>query len=137
MCLFKSPALCPGEHYMYYIPSQHYIWCFSEEEWSPITLEMILEFASKASTVPPLGFPHRPQIEFLHESNKIFWEANTCLVVLRLPVHTDYESFKKYMKEGVLQAPTFLVLHKQPVSVTAHSQLLKRKNFVGKFEICC
>ncbi|XP_062870183.1 G2/M phase-specific E3 ubiquitin-protein ligase-like [Trichomycterus rosablanca] len=78
-----------------------------EGECSPITLEMILEFASGASTVPPLGFPHRPQIEFLHEANKIFPEANTCLIVLRLPVHTDYESFTKYMKEGVLQAPTF------------------------------
>ncbi|XP_036433504.1 G2/M phase-specific E3 ubiquitin-protein ligase [Colossoma macropomum] len=76
-------------------------------ECSPITLEMILEFASGASTVPPLGFHHRPPIEFLHEANKIFPEANTCLVVLRLPVHTDYESFKKYMKEGILQAPTF------------------------------
>ena len=107
MCLFKSTALFP-EHYMYSISSQHfYIWCFSEEECSPITLEMILEFASGASTVPPLGFPHRPQIEFLHEANKLFPEANTSLVVLRLPVHTDYESFKKYMKEGILQAPTF------------------------------
>ncbi|XP_013855809.1 G2/M phase-specific E3 ubiquitin-protein ligase [Austrofundulus limnaeus] len=76
-------------------------------ECSPVTLEMILEFASGASTVPPLGFPHRPQIEFLHEANKVFPEANTCLIVLRLPVHSDYESFTKYMKEGVLQSPTF------------------------------
>uniref|UniRef100_A0A3Q3AJ30 HECT domain-containing protein n=1 Tax=Kryptolebias marmoratus TaxID=37003 RepID=A0A3Q3AJ30_KRYMA len=78
-----------------------------EGECSPVTLEIILEFASRASTVPPLGFPHRPQIEFLHETNKVFPEANTCLIVLRLPVHSDYESFTKYMKEGVLQAPTF------------------------------
>ncbi|XP_054883092.1 G2/M phase-specific E3 ubiquitin-protein ligase-like [Poeciliopsis prolifica] len=78
-----------------------------EGECSPITLEMILEFASGASTVPPLGFPHRPQIEFLHEANKVFPEANTCLIVLRLPVHPDYESFTKYMSDGVLQAPTF------------------------------
>ncbi|KAL7865492.1 hypothetical protein SRHO_G00107390 [Serrasalmus rhombeus] len=89
------------KHYMYSIPSQHfYIRCLSEGECSPIALEMILELASGASTVPPLGFPHRPQIEFLHEANKI---------VLHLPVHTDYESFKKYMKEGVLQTPTFSV----------------------------
>lgn len=66
---------------------------------------MIPEFASGASTVPPLGFPQRPQIEFLHEANKVFPEANTCLIVLRL--HRDYESFTKYMTEGILQAPTF------------------------------
>uniref|UniRef100_A0A3B5Q634 Uncharacterized LOC106700434 n=1 Tax=Xiphophorus maculatus TaxID=8083 RepID=A0A3B5Q634_XIPMA len=78
-----------------------------EEECSPITLKMILEFASGASTVPPLGFPHRPKIEFLHEANRVFPEANTCLVVLRLPVHPDYESFTKHMTDGVLQAPTF------------------------------
>ncbi|XP_043983724.1 G2/M phase-specific E3 ubiquitin-protein ligase-like [Gambusia affinis] len=78
-----------------------------EGECSPITLEMILEFASGASTVPPLGFPHRPKIEFLHEVNRVFPEANTCLIVLRLPLHPDYESFTKYMTDGVLQAPTF------------------------------
>ncbi|XP_027892549.1 uncharacterized protein LOC114156365 isoform X3 [Xiphophorus couchianus] len=78
-----------------------------EGECSPITLKMILEFASGASTVPPLGFPHRPKIEFLHEANRVFPEANTCLVVLRLPVHPDYESFTKHMTDGVLQAPTF------------------------------
>ncbi|XP_015259137.1 PREDICTED: G2/M phase-specific E3 ubiquitin-protein ligase-like isoform X2 [Cyprinodon variegatus] len=78
-----------------------------EGECSPMTLEMLLEFASGASKVPPLGFPHRPQIEFLHEANKVFPEANTCLIVLRLPVHSDYESFTKYMTDGVLQAPTF------------------------------
>ncbi|XP_043976991.1 G2/M phase-specific E3 ubiquitin-protein ligase-like [Gambusia affinis] len=79
----------------------------NKENCSPITLGMILEFASGASTVPPLGFPHRPQIEFLHEANRVFPEANTCLIVLCLPVHPDYESFTKYMTDGVLQGPTF------------------------------
>ncbi|KAL7400150.1 hypothetical protein ABVT39_007202 [Epinephelus coioides] len=78
-----------------------------EGECSPITLEKVLEFTSGASTVPPLGFPHRPQIHFIHEANRVFPEANTCLIILRLPIHSDYEDFRKYMEEGILQAPTF------------------------------
>ncbi|KAM9486989.1 G2/M phase-specific E3 ubiquitin-protein ligase-like isoform 2-T2 [Clarias gariepinus] len=78
-----------------------------EGECSPITLEQVLEFTSGASTVPPLGFPHRPQIQFLHEVNKIFPEANTCHIILRLPIHNDYDTFKKYMIEGIIQAPGF------------------------------
>ncbi|XP_049457547.1 G2/M phase-specific E3 ubiquitin-protein ligase-like [Epinephelus fuscoguttatus] len=81
-----------------------------EGECSPITLEKVLEFSSGASTVPPLGFPHRPQIHFIHEANRVFPEANTCLLILRLPIHSDYEDFRKYMKEGILQAPTFGVV---------------------------
>ncbi|XP_026059142.1 G2/M phase-specific E3 ubiquitin-protein ligase isoform X2 [Carassius auratus] len=78
-----------------------------EGECSPVTLEKVLEFTSGASTVPPLGFPHRPQIQFLHEGNRIFPEANTCILVLRLPLHSSYEAFKQHMIEGILQAPTF------------------------------
>lgn len=78
-----------------------------EGECSPVTLEKVLEFTSGASTVPPLGFPQRPQIQFLHEGNRIFPEANTCALVLRLPLHSSYEAFKQYMMEGILQAPTF------------------------------
>ncbi|XP_039678115.1 G2/M phase-specific E3 ubiquitin-protein ligase-like isoform X1 [Perca fluviatilis] len=78
-----------------------------EGECSPVTLEKVLEFTTGASTVPPLGFPHRPQIQFLHEGNRIFPEANTCALLLRLPLHSAYEAFKQYMMEGILQAPTF------------------------------
>ncbi|XP_067234485.1 G2/M phase-specific E3 ubiquitin-protein ligase-like isoform X1 [Chanodichthys erythropterus] len=78
-----------------------------EGECSPVTLEKVLEFTSGASTVPPLGFPHRPQIQFLHEGNRLFPEANTCILVLHLPLHSSYEAFKQYMMEGILQAPTF------------------------------
>ncbi|XDV29252.1 hypothetical protein PO909_032392, partial [Leuciscus waleckii] len=38
-----------------------------EGETDGVTLEMIMEFATGASTVPPLGFPHCPEIEFLHQ----------------------------------------------------------------------
>lgn len=81
--------------------------CPTEEEAGPITLETVLEFASGASAVPPPGFPHQPEIQILHEGNKIFPEANTCLLVLHLPMHSSYEAFKKYMTQGILQAPTF------------------------------
>ena len=81
--------------------------CVTEGECSPVTLEKVLEFTTGASTVPPLGFPHRPQIQFLHEGNRIFPEANTCALLLRLPLHSAYEAFKQYMMEGILQAPTF------------------------------
>ncbi|CAM4610246.1 unnamed protein product [Leuciscus chuanchicus] len=83
-----------------------------EGETDGDTLEMIMEFATGASTVPPLGFPHRPEIEILHQDRKIFPEANTCLIILRLPIHTEYEMLKKcmkktYMKEGIMQSPYF------------------------------
>ncbi|XP_067298642.1 uncharacterized protein [Pseudorasbora parva] len=78
-----------------------------EGETNGVTLEMIMEFATGASTVPPLGFPHRPEIEFLHQDGKIFPEANTCLIILRLPIHTEYEMFKTYMTEGIVQSPYF------------------------------
>uniref|UniRef100_A0A8C5GWH5 HECT domain-containing protein n=1 Tax=Gouania willdenowi TaxID=441366 RepID=A0A8C5GWH5_GOUWI len=73
-------------------------------ECSPLTLEMVLEFASGASAVPPLGFPLHPVIEFLYnEDTKIFPEANTCAIVLRLPIHKQCEKFKSCMTEGILQ----------------------------------
>ncbi|XP_077100303.1 uncharacterized protein LOC143751604 isoform X2 [Siphateles boraxobius] len=78
-----------------------------EGETDGVTLEMIMEFVTGASTVPPLGFPHRPEIEFLHQDRKIFPEANTCLIILRLPIHTEYEMFKTYMTEGIMQSPYF------------------------------
>ncbi|KAL1270818.1 hypothetical protein QQF64_029834 [Cirrhinus molitorella] len=78
-----------------------------EGECDPINLQLIMEFTTGASSVPPLGFPHSPQIEFLHDNGKIFPEANTCLVVLRLPIHTEYEMFKRYMTDGIVQSPTF------------------------------
>ncbi|RXN22005.1 G2 M phase-specific E3 ubiquitin- ligase-like protein [Labeo rohita] len=78
-----------------------------EGESDAMTLERIMEFATGASTVPPLGFPHRPEIEFLHQDGKIFPEANTCLIILRLPIHKEYEMFKTYMTEGIMQSPYF------------------------------
>lgn len=83
---------------------------FVEGECSPLTMEMVLEFASGASSVPPLGFSQPPQIQFLHGTSdykRIYPEANTCLIILRLPLHNSYDDFKTYMTGGILQAPTF------------------------------
>ncbi|XP_041844498.1 uncharacterized protein LOC121642078 isoform X3 [Melanotaenia boesemani] len=78
-----------------------------EEGECSITLENILEFASGASSVPVVGFPQRPQIHFLHEENRPFPEANTCLIILRLPIHGDYNTFKQHFIDGIVQAPVF------------------------------
>ncbi|MEQ2176071.1 hypothetical protein GOODEAATRI_024345 [Goodea atripinnis] len=88
----------------------HYIHCFN-----------LYILSQKENAVPLLlrgcwiSFLEHPRclhwdfliIHKLSSSNKIFPEANSCLIVLRLPVHTEYESFKKYMTEGDLQARTF------------------------------
>ncbi|KAL0965914.1 hypothetical protein UPYG_G00287790 [Umbra pygmaea] len=88
-------------------------WLLEVEELSsyPLTLETLLVFTSGASAIPRLGFPVEPQLEFLHaqvgEPQHIFPEANTCSIVLRLPIHTSYEVWKENMESGILQSPTF------------------------------
>ncbi|KAL7408084.1 hypothetical protein ABVT39_018006 [Epinephelus coioides] len=81
-----------------------------DEGTRPVTLEQMLIFASGIDCIPPLGFPNHPTIEFLHDSNgnrRIFPEANTCEVILRLPLHPSYSIFMEYMESGILQSPTF------------------------------
>ncbi|XP_041823681.1 G2/M phase-specific E3 ubiquitin-protein ligase [Melanotaenia boesemani] len=72
-----------------------------------VTLEQVLVFVSGADRIPVLGFTPRPTLSFLHEHGKIFPEANTCIVNLKLPIHQNYENFCKYMSEGIIQSPTF------------------------------
>ncbi|XP_047229245.1 G2/M phase-specific E3 ubiquitin-protein ligase-like isoform X2 [Girardinichthys multiradiatus] len=81
-----------------------------DEGTRPVTLEQILVFVSVLNSIPPLGFPRRPTIEFLQcddGSRKLYPEANTCEVTLRLPIHQTYDSFVLYMESGLIQAPTF------------------------------
>nr|XP_055049938.1 uncharacterized protein LOC129436070 isoform X2 [Misgurnus anguillicaudatus] len=85
-----------------------YIIDVEDGECSPLTLENVLEFTSGSSVIPPHGFVKQPRIEFLHDApEKIFPEANTCNIVLQLPIHSNYESFKTHMSNGILWAPTF------------------------------
>ncbi|XP_046879941.1 G2/M phase-specific E3 ubiquitin-protein ligase-like [Hypomesus transpacificus] len=87
-------------------------WLLEVEEGSAeLTLEQILIFTSGASAIPRFGFPVSPSIEFLHhqgdEPVRIFPEANTCAIILRLPIHFTYMGFKEKMESGILQSPTF------------------------------
>ncbi|KAF4114102.1 hypothetical protein G5714_004325 [Onychostoma macrolepis] len=91
-------------------------WLIEVEEGTayPLTLERILGFVLGSTAIPRLGFPVEPKLEFLHpqenEPAKIFPEANTCSIVLRLPVHQSYELFRDCMESGILQSPTFGVM---------------------------
>uniref|UniRef100_A0A671XEA4 HECT domain-containing protein n=1 Tax=Sparus aurata TaxID=8175 RepID=A0A671XEA4_SPAAU len=85
-------------------------WLIEVDGTRPVTLEQMLIFASGIDCIPPLGFPNHPTIQFLHDSNgyrRIFPEANTCEVILRLPLHPSYSIFTEYMESGILQSPTF------------------------------
>ncbi|XP_073728239.1 G2/M phase-specific E3 ubiquitin-protein ligase-like [Misgurnus anguillicaudatus] len=76
------------------------------EESKYLTLQEVLAFACGLEELPPLGFKNKPIIEFLHTDRK-FPEANTCAVVLRLPIHRSYDEFCNHMCSGILQAPMF------------------------------
>ncbi|KAK0134357.1 G2/M phase-specific E3 ubiquitin-protein ligase [Merluccius polli] len=76
-----------------------------------LTLEVVLAFATGAERIPPLGFDPNPTLDFLHDfvnnNKRVFPEANTCALVLRLPLHGNYEDFSSHMLSGILQSPTF------------------------------
>ncbi|KAK7922263.1 hypothetical protein WMY93_009165 [Mugilogobius chulae] len=79
----------------------------------PVTLEDVLIFASGVDSLPPLDFLQKPEIEFLHDTGmgpRRYPEANTCSVILRLPLHTEYDDFVEYMESGIRQAPVFVFL---------------------------
>ncbi|XP_052396257.1 G2/M phase-specific E3 ubiquitin-protein ligase-like [Carassius gibelio] len=76
------------------------------EQSKCLTLQEVLAFTSGLEELPPLGFKNQPIIEFMHTDRK-FPEANTCDVVLRLPVHRSYEEFCNHMCSGILQATEF------------------------------
>ncbi|MEQ2306710.1 hypothetical protein AMECASPLE_011025 [Ameca splendens] len=86
-----------------------------DEGTRPVTLEQILVFVSGLNSIPPLGFPQRPTIEFLQcddGSRKLYPEANTCEVTLHLPIHQTYDSFVHYMESmtGKDQHPLIMKL---------------------------
>lgn len=76
------------------------------EESKNLTLQEVLAFACGLEELPPLGFQNPPLIEFLHTDRK-FPEANTCDIVLRLPIHRSYDEFCTLMCSGILQATEF------------------------------
>lgn len=73
-----------------------------------ITLTDILIFATGADRVPPLGFPVKPKISFLHGDQSIYPKANTCGLELKLPVvHKNYEEFTEALSFGIGNCNSF------------------------------
>lgn len=74
-----------------------------------VTLEDVLMFSTGTNRIPPLGFDMGPTLTFLHadKEHRKFPEANTCGLILRLPIHSSYESFNEYMISGIAQSPHF------------------------------
>lgn len=68
-----------------------------------LTLGAVLAFATGLKRIPAVGFPIGPRLEFLHEEDgpALFPTANTCSLVLRLPVYPEYNRFKEAMEEGI------------------------------------
>ena len=84
-----------------------------KERGANVIFSDILFFACGCKELPPLGSLTHVTVEFLHEPEddgklSIFPKANTCGLVLHLPVtHTSYETFKK---QSSLQLETAKVL---------------------------
>ena len=74
-----------------------------EDTENRVTLNQLLMFVTGADGVPPLGFPGEPTLNFLH-TGTVFPEANTCALILKLPLHTTFESFSDSMISGIIQS---------------------------------
>ncbi|XP_031327706.1 G2/M phase-specific E3 ubiquitin-protein ligase-like isoform X2 [Photinus pyralis] len=73
-----------------------------EDNETTVCLKQILAFVTGADAVPPLGFECTPTLEFLHDDRSRYPKANTCALILSLPViHTVYEQFKIHMDYGI------------------------------------
>ncbi len=76
-----------------------------------VTFDKLLMFATGTDQIPALGFDPEPTLQFLHipvnGSQRMYPEANTCGLVLRLPLHASYESFNNSMILGIVQSPHF------------------------------
>lgn len=70
-----------------------------------VSLEDILIFFTGCDSIPALGFSPKPRLEFI--TNSRFPLANTCEIILRIPVHTTYTAFKSNMDFGIRNAPGF------------------------------
>lgn len=69
----------------------------------PITLEDVLIFATGLRRIPAMGFVTQPELAFLHPEDGLarFPKANTCSLVLQLPVGQAYTEFKNNMELGI------------------------------------
>ncbi|XP_048837376.1 uncharacterized protein LOC125711944 isoform X11 [Brienomyrus brachyistius] len=69
----------------------------------PIDLEDVLIFATGLRRIPAMGFVTQPELAFLHPEDGLarFPKANTCSLVLHLPVGQSYTEFKNNMELGI------------------------------------
>ncbi|KAL3054887.1 hypothetical protein OYC64_017751 [Pagothenia borchgrevinki] len=76
-----------------------------------VSLEDVLIFASGASAIPAFGFEGTPTVTFLHDNlcgaRRLFPEANTCAISIKLPLGHAFDEFCRYMTSGIIQSPTF------------------------------
>lgn len=71
--------------------------CVVEE----VSLEMVLSYFTGATEVPPLGFPHNPQLNF--SSISPYPTASTCAIELTLPTMYDSTNqFEEKMEQAFL-----------------------------------
>ncbi|KAB0805056.1 hypothetical protein PPYR_02026 [Photinus pyralis] len=79
------------------------------DEQRSVTLTDVLIFATGADVLPPLGFPVKPTIQFLHgEDSRSFPMANTCGLEFKLPTcHSTYEQFKENMNFAIGNCKSF------------------------------
>lgn len=79
-----------------------------EDGSTEINLEQILCFATGANGIPPLGFDIPPTLQFLHDDSSTYPKANTCSLVLSLPVeHNSYDNFKYHMDYAIQNGMVF------------------------------
>ncbi|KAL1489246.1 hypothetical protein ABEB36_014179 [Hypothenemus hampei] len=77
---------------------------------SEASLEDVLCFALACEKIPPLGFDNKPELEFLHNEKSYWPKANTCGLILYLPVSYEthqYEKFKRSMDYAILNSKQF------------------------------
>ena len=55
---------------------------------------------SGARQPPPLGFPKKPKLKFLHGGK--FPTASTCAFIFSIPIHSTYDAFREAMLLGIL-----------------------------------
>ena len=82
---------------------------------SRITLNQILVFSTGTDCIPAIGFEPLPTVGFQHDKRMGYQRdfvskfpiASTCSNTLYLPVLANYNEFKHFMEEGILQSPGF------------------------------
>ena len=98
----------------YTLPQSYlYIFTISPHFYSggqvSVTLGDVLIFATGLNQIPAMGFIPQPNLEFLHpmEASSHFPKANTCALILRIPVGLSFEEFKDKMEFGIGGAEQF------------------------------